>query len=116
MFPMFDPMYIVFGCAMLGMWHLAITRDRIVWSIATGVCVFVTTFFTYTPLVLGAFMLADAVLLTRGSLRHRLLRLTKHGALAVVACVIAYLVLWLVTGYDPIATFHQSLANHHWQL
>jgi hypothetical protein len=111
LFPVFDPIYVAFAAVMLATWHLAMSRDRLTWSAATGAALMATTFVSYTPLVLGAFMFADSLLLTPAPFRARIVRLIRHGVTALLVCAAAYGVLWLLTGYDPIATFRQAAAN-----
>jgi hypothetical protein len=115
LFPVFDPIYVAFAAVMLGTWHRAVSRDRLAWSAATGVALMATTFVSYTPLVLGAFMCADALLIapSPAPFRARVMRLLRHGVTALIVCAAAYAVLWLFTGYDPIATFRQAAANQH---
>jgi hypothetical protein len=111
LFPVFDPVYIVFSCGMLGLWNLALTTGRARWSILLGALLMLTTFVTYNPLVLGAFMTGYALLCT-GQAKC----LLRHGVIALLACLFAYCLLWMFTGYNPIGTFRQGIANHHWQL
>jgi hypothetical protein len=68
---------------------------------------------TYNVLVLGAFMLGYAILFAPAP---KVQRIVRQGAIAIAACVLAYLILWAISGYDPIGTFRQGIANHKWQL
>jgi hypothetical protein len=115
-FPMLDPIYVVFTAAMLGLWHLALTRGGWVWAAALGVALMATTFVTYLPLVLGAFMLGYALLgpLARTlSMRQRIETLVWQGTIALAAWAGAFAVLWLTTRYEPIVVFRANLHAQH---
>src|SRR5262249_8528466 len=98
-------------------WSLALRKNRLGYSVAFGVIFAFTTFITYLPIVL-AFFLAIYTLTRISDLKFQIVR---HAAVALFAIAIFYALLYVVTGFNPIATFrtamqlqHDALA--HWQI
>ncbi|MBC8108430.1 MAG: hypothetical protein H7Z14_17725 [Anaerolineae bacterium] len=113
-FPTFDATYPIFVAAMIGFWHLAITRNSLRFAILFGVTLMAATFVTYNLLVLGALLVMLTIrhiVVARTERSHRIrqiVKLTLTGLCTFAAC---YLVLALTTGFNPIATFRAALLN-----
>ena len=114
-FPTFDATYPILAAALIGLWHLAITRDDWRLAIGVGVVLGIITFITYNLLVLGAVMIAGAVgLVSMSSTRRRMIQQIVLLAILALVCFVAfYVVLWIYTGFDPIATFRAALRNQN---
>jgi len=108
-FPSFDPAYVIASCALLGSWALAMKQERIGASIAFGAILSLVVFIAYNLLVLGAVIVALGWILPPRSRRIRVF--LNHCAIALVTFTAIYLILYLITGFDPIATFSTALSN-----
>lgn len=105
-FPTLDATYPILAAAMIASWHLALTRRSWRFAALFGLILTFATFITYNLLVLGALLAAISV-------RRDFVSVIKLAAIAIGACVLSYAALWLVTGFDPIATFRAALANQN---
>lgn len=114
-FPTFDATYPILTAALIGLWHLASTRNDWRYAIAFGLVLGVTTFITYNLLVLGAVLAAGAigVILSSDNRARTIGQIGRLAALALGACAAFYLALWFLTGFDPIATFRAALRNQN---
>jgi hypothetical protein len=110
-FPSFDAFYPVLSCAMIGLWFMACARDD--WRIATlfGAVLFVTTFITYNVLVIGLPLAAMPFVSARAHWRGVVARVIRLSAVALATTALCYAVFWLLTAYDPIATFRSAWNN-----
>jgi hypothetical protein len=102
--PQFDQIYPALACALLVTWMLALRTGKLSWSIALGVILWLITFTTYTLLVLGVFLIGYWFL-TRAEGRRAL----KISAISLAIIVAMYALLWITTGYNPLATFRTVL-------
>ena len=109
-FPMFDPLYAGLAAAVVALWATGIERDRLMLAAAGGAMLAATTFMTFNVLVIGFFMLGVALVI---SPRPRIARLLRHALTLAAACAACYLLLWIVSGYNPIATFASAWRNQH---
>jgi hypothetical protein len=110
-FPMFDPTYLVFSCAMVMLWHRAVARRSYHWAAAFGLVVGVATFWTYLVLVLVPFLLLLGLLCTQHKPAIALPISIRLAAPALGAFIGFYLALWIVAGFNPVATFSQAWEN-----
>jgi len=110
-FPTFDQCYPVLACGMIGFWVLAVRGGQRSWAVACGACLMVILLFSYTMLVLGAFMALYGIIaclwLGRGGIR----RLVLVSSLVLGTVVVCHGLLWVATGYDPISTFAAAWRN-----
>jgi hypothetical protein len=111
-YPEFDQVYAVVSMLLILSWAGAIEGKGEYW-ILTGFLLFLATFFTYSLLTLGSFLLYLG-------LRAARLGRENGGAIPVVAkaagfsllsCVLFYLALYVTTGFNPLLTFERSLTN-----
>jgi hypothetical protein len=110
-FPMFDQIYPIFSCAMLGLWILAM-RDGRWWAAALFGCVLsVACFFSYALLVLGVWIVGYAVIQIRRDGRVAMILFIRQSIIALCAVGLLYGTLWLATGFDPFATFFAAVHN-----
>jgi hypothetical protein len=108
-FPASDPAYPFLSCTIGACWILALKRDRIVWSIATGVIAAAILLISFNVLVFGLFLAAYALFVSG----RPIATIAKHAGVALGVCVVLCGALWLTSGYDPIATFAYAWQNQH---
>lgn len=108
--PAFDQVYTAISTAMAALWLVALKKRSCRLAIATGLIVSLAAFFSYTLLVIGFFMFM-AVLLEyyEHPVRATLNDLALICCIAAVVIAAVFGILWIVTGYDPFRSFHQSL-------
>ncbi len=107
-FPQFDPLYALFSAVALTLWVAALDRGTVALAASFGLALAVFCFFTYNLLVLGAFI--GGFWVWRVASHALPLKVgVRQAALALLALVAAYVLLWATTGYDPIRAF---LAAH----
>lgn len=102
MFPSLDITYPIVTCLLLATWLAALAHGRAREAALFGLLLFFATMTSYSFLVLGA-PLAIVTLVRR---RHAL----RATSIAIVTCVAAYALFWLVTRFDPIAAFRTATA------
>ena len=106
-FPASDPAYAILSCLIAITWIKALRQNSIMWAIATGAIMAAILVISFNLLVFGLFLVAFALLAS-----GRPLKVTaKHAAVALVVCVALTVALWLITGYNPIATFFSAWRN-----
>jgi hypothetical protein len=108
-FPASDPSYAVLSCSIGACWIVALKRDSIAFSVATGALTAAILLVSFNVLVFGLF-LAGYALLASG---RTMSMIAKHAAVALSVCVVLCAVLWFATGYNPIATFTSAWRNQH---
>jgi hypothetical protein len=113
MFPMFDPTFILLSTALVGFWFAALAEDRTLWSVLLGVVLAATWMITFNVLVIGVFMVALVPFTGDRALHQRIGVAMWHALLAASTAVVLLLVVWLVTGHDPLLTFFTAIRNQH---
>jgi hypothetical protein len=110
-FPMLDQFYPHLSCGMVATWLLALRRDD--WRLAAtfGALLSVASFFAYNLLVVGVALAGISIWMIQHDPRGSMPRVARHAAVALGVFVGFYGLLWLVAGFDPIATFSAALAN-----
>jgi hypothetical protein len=114
-YPTLDAAYVGLVALLLVGWHTALrsTAGRAAaWSLAGGLLLSVILYLTYTPLVIGFFMAADAFL-PRAGRRVAPAGALARGALVLAIAALAYAVLYWATGFDPIRTFRVALSDQN---
>lgn len=113
-FPMLDPAYAILSTAMIGSWWIALQNPRPAGAIALGLTLAATLLMSFSTLVLGVFMLAlIAIVPPDRPPRQRLIIAGRQAAIAFAAMLTGLLVLWLVIGYNPVATFAGAWKHQH---
>ncbi|MBI5545485.1 MAG: hypothetical protein HY901_16485 [Deltaproteobacteria bacterium] len=107
--PMFDQLYPIVTCAMVGLWAIALKERRKLAALACGMVIAASTFFIFTLLTLGILLVALTVMLwlwdaEQGRTRNLLTQL----GWALAGLLLIYAALWLTMHYDPIATFRSA--------
>ena len=110
-FPQFDQVYPILTCGLIGSWFLALRGDRLVCSVAYGALLSIVFFVSYSLLVLGFSLALYAVFFVRERPWQNGVIAVKHVFVALGTFAGLYGVFWLFTGFDPVETFRQSLAN-----
>jgi hypothetical protein len=103
--PMFDQVYVTLAAILL--FHYAGTVLRPGWrsAVAFGAVMALALFLSYILLVLGAFFVIYWLVLLADRGFGPAYRAARALLLAASVCVSLYALLWLVTGFDAIATF-----------
>jgi hypothetical protein len=109
-FPEFDQILPVLTCLLIGTWVLALEKNKIEYSFLFGIVLSVSVFMSWNLLVLGGFLLIYTFYCLFKSKGQQYAQIVKHSSTAFITVLIIYLVLWLVSGYNPIATFLRSLS------
>jgi len=108
--PQFDQTYPVLACLALTSWVHALRSRSFASGALFGITIFVISFFAYHLLVIGAFVAAWGI---RTAVRGRAeaWAVVKQAAIGSGVVVALYVLLWIATGFDPVATFSTALAN-----
>jgi len=113
-YPQLDQFYPVFTAGLTILWAEALRKDRFRYAAAHGVLFGVTCFFSYLPCVLGLFLIGYALLRWFDRPAMSAGRILAHAAVAIGSFTAFYLILWLTTGFNPIATLRACLPQ--WSL
>ncbi|HEY7091060.1 MAG TPA: hypothetical protein VH518_23385, partial [Tepidisphaeraceae bacterium] len=114
-YPSFDICFPLLTCAILGFWIAAMRPGaKMFWALATGAVLSLAAFMTYNLLTLGAFMVLAALwqIRTEGTAAMRRFLIISAAAGAVVVAL--YAILYLATGFNPVATFLAAVRNQRW--
>jgi hypothetical protein len=106
-FPLFEQCFALFTVLVAVLWGLAIRRDQFRYSVALGIAYAITGFVTYLPGVIVIFLVALVAVGYFANERRGLLRIVVHTGVALATFCGCYLVLWLLTGFNPIATLRE---------
>jgi hypothetical protein len=112
-FPMFDPIYIVLSCGLIGFWWLAVTRDSVGYASLFGLVLALAAFISYPLLSLGSFLFVLGFIATDSPFAESVRSTLYHGMVALVVVVVCYAFLFALSGFDPIATFARAWHNQH---
>lgn len=107
-YPGFDSVYPAIACAMIGTWVLAVRTGRPRYAVAFGASLALALFFTYVLLLLGAFLAAYSFLALHLVPGWTIRKLLTQTATAIATLAGIYLLFWLLTGYNPIASYLES--------
>jgi hypothetical protein len=111
-FPIFDLWYPLVTCGLLVPWAKGLRTGRARWAVLLGAVLCASTFMAYNTLVLGAFMVAYAILAAAQiGFRPIARRVLIHSVIALSVVAAFYALLWYISGFDPIATFRAALHN-----
>jgi hypothetical protein len=113
--PEFDQFYPVYSCALIVLWAKALKTGRAIFAIAFGLLFAFVCFQTFNLLVLGVFLVGYAALVNFAESRRAGNR-AGTARLCVVVIILtliaAYALLWLWSGYNPIATLLTGIRLH----
>jgi hypothetical protein len=114
-FPTFDACWPALACALIVFWRRALLRDDWRYAVAFGGTLAFACFVTYNLLVLGAFLGAWTLLVTPPSTRRRswAASIATLTAIALATIVLLYVFFWLLTGFNPLATFISAWRAQH---
>jgi len=108
-FPSLDAAYAIASAALIGFWTLAIRRDSARAAILFGAVLALITFFVYNILVIGVMLIGIGWIVAPRDRRTE--TILRQGAAALATCAALYGVLWMITGFDPIACFVAATHN-----
>lgn len=113
-FPEMDQIYPILSMLLILFWCRSLESEKRVSleSFYFGATLFLTTFFAYNLLTVGAFLFYYALywLWQRGWTASSWASVLVNSGIAAGVCAIAYLALWLATGFNPIASLLHALA------
>jgi hypothetical protein len=112
-YPTFDAAFVLPSALMLGAWHLALRSRRapmVAWVLVAALTAAAALFMSYSFLVLGFFMLGDALVAWRAE-GHRALAVIARALFMPATVAAIYLLLFLTIGFHPIDTFRSALQN-----
>jgi len=109
-FPEFDQILPIFTCLLIGSWVLALEKNKKRYSVLFGIVLSASVFMSWNLLVLGGFLLIYTFYTLIKSKGQQYAQIMKHSFTALISVFVIYLVLWFVSGYNPIATFLRSLS------
>jgi hypothetical protein len=114
-FPEFDQVYPILSMLLMLFWVRAVNNaaEASKYAFYTGAVLFVATFFAYNLLLLGAFMAYYGLYwLWREKWNWPAGALfLRTSGIALGVCTGLHLVLWLASGYNPIASFRHALST-----
>lgn len=113
-FPEFDQAYAIIGMLLILSWARAVEGRGEYW-VTTGLLLFLATFFTYSLLTLGSFLLfvASRVAWPAPANGRALPNAAKAAFFSLLSCVLFYRALYAATGYNPVLAFSRALANQN---
>jgi hypothetical protein len=103
-FPDSDPIFPNFTCWLAILWALALKRNNWLYAAGFGLLYAIAFFFTHLVGVLAIFFLGYTLVRSRIDPNFRWPPAFKYLGISLVFLIIPYLILWLITGFDPIAT------------
>jgi hypothetical protein len=109
--PQMDQLYPIVTCALIIAWWKALRENSQYWASAFGLALALACFIVYHFLVLGAFLAAITVTHLIAAPRKRAVEIAKCVLIAIAALVAFYLLHYVLTGFNPIATFVEALRN-----
>jgi len=103
-YPQFDQTYPILTACITILWALSLRTDRLRFSFLFGLISAIAGFITYLPGLLLTFLIGFTVIQFYRDPKCRLPLIAKHFLAAIGAFAAFYFVLWLFTGFNPIAT------------
>ena len=114
-FPELDQVYPILSMLLILFWCRSFESKANLSKEAVyfGLTLAVTLFFAYNLLTVGAFLACYAFywLWRQGWTGRSFATLLRNSGVGLSVCAGVYALLWLVTGYDPIAAFFNALSN-----
>jgi hypothetical protein len=109
--PELDQIYPLFSMLLVLHWLTALDRASPKYAIIVGAILFLGTFFAYNLLAIGGFILLYSLYwLSQRAWNSKAWTQALHlVAIALGTCVILYFLLWIATGYRPLASFATAL-------
>ena len=104
--PQFDQVYPAIACVILLLWGMAARDERWLAALGCGAVLALGLFMSYIFLVLGCFVVMYWLLLAADRGSDVFWRAAMMGMLALAAVAALYGLLFTLTGFNPIATFH----------
>lgn len=113
-FPQMDQAYPMLAMLLILYWCRSLeSRQGFSWdAVYLGATLSVAFFFAYNLATIGAFLAYYGLywLWRQGWIRASLFTLLRNSGIAAGSCALVYSVLWLATGYNPIAAFRTALS------
>lgn len=114
-FPELDQVYPIFAMLLILFWCRSLESRKKIPSEAIyfGLTLAVSLFFAYNLLTIGAFLAYYGVYWVWRQRWTKLsfVTLLRNSVIGAGVCMGVYFLLWLATGYDPIAVFFNALSN-----
>ncbi|HEX8523935.1 MAG TPA: hypothetical protein VF669_16900 [Tepidisphaeraceae bacterium] len=106
--PHMDLTYGIFTGTFLAAWVMSLRTARWSWSIACGIALAAMCFAAYNMLVLGAFVVLYAIVHVWQQPRGWI-TIARQAVIVLVVCALIYFILYVITGFNPAATFRAAL-------
>jgi hypothetical protein len=106
-YPDFDTCFPNLTAALAVLWALALKKNRARYAVAFGVAYAVASMITHLVGVLPIFLAGFAFLRWRSEPQCDWARILKHFAISLSTFAMFYLVLWVITGFNPITTLRE---------
>jgi hypothetical protein len=106
-FPQFDQCYPILTAGIVICAVLTLRKNQMRYSVALGLTYAVAVFITPLPGVLVFFLIGLAVLKYLTDPKCGVKMLFKHFVISLGTSTVCYLILWMITGFDPIATLRE---------
>src|SRR5207249_4300743 len=103
--------YPIVTCALIITWWKALSGNNLRWAAVFGLTLALACLIVYHFLVLGAFLAALSVAHLIASPRKRAVEIAQCVVIAIASLIASYLFLYVLTGFNPIATFVEALRN-----
>jgi hypothetical protein len=109
-YPQLDQTYALFTVGLTLLWAAALTKNRPALSLAFGLLYAAAILVTYLPAVLVIFLGGFSLWKLATDRAFTLRRILGHAMIAAAGFLGFYVVLWLATQFNPIATFRVCVA------
>jgi hypothetical protein len=106
-FPQFDQCYPILTAGIVICAVLTLRKNQMRYSVALGMTYAVAVFITPLPGILVFFLVGLAVLKYLTDPKCGVQMLFKHFIIALGTSAVCYLIFWMITGFDPIATLRE---------
>jgi hypothetical protein len=108
-FPVSDPTFTILSCLLAVCWINSLKYRSLAWSMATGFVAAAILVVSFNILVIGIFLFGYALIASERSPQT----IGKCATISLTSCICIVALFWLITGYNPIATFISAWADQH---
>lgn len=109
-FPMFDQVYPVIGCLLMGLWMVSLLQGKQRHAVGFGLTMALGLFLSYILLLLGVFLAGFTILYMGRFKVYGIRRVVVQGIIVLLTIVLSYAVLLALIGFNPISTFRAAAA------
>jgi hypothetical protein len=106
--PQFDQVYPAVACALVGLWVATLAQGRTILAVGFGFLLAVACFCSQMFLILGLVLAGLSALHIAKEGPGSLGSVARCAFLAILTVALSYATLWIISGYDPIATYRTA--------